>query len=237
MPLTISHLIDITEKKNIKRNDPCYCGSGKKYKKCHLAQDEGYTSHRRGGYISRVIEWVMRYAWFKDALAEKLHKVYGTHPRIEENQMAVVVEALVYEWKYEGKTPLQQFVEKANLNSSDRTYYQSWIDKTVFSLFIVEEVNLGTSILLREIIHEKRYLVFEKTGSYSLQSSMMIMSRLVPLDEGWMMTGADISVLPKEMMCVFEREKKHGRFKQISELEWIDAYYIPPRSGDIKIQI
>ena len=22
------------------RNDPCWCGSGKKYKKCHLAQDE-----------------------------------------------------------------------------------------------------------------------------------------------------------------------------------------------------
>ncbi len=23
------------------RNDPCLCGSGKKYKKCHLAEDEG----------------------------------------------------------------------------------------------------------------------------------------------------------------------------------------------------
>lgn len=22
------------------RNDPCWCGSGKKYKKCHLAADE-----------------------------------------------------------------------------------------------------------------------------------------------------------------------------------------------------
>jgi tetratricopeptide (TPR) repeat protein len=25
------------------RNDPCHCGSGKKYKKCHLAEDEGAT--------------------------------------------------------------------------------------------------------------------------------------------------------------------------------------------------
>ena len=23
------------------RNDPCWCGSGKKYKKCHLDQDQG----------------------------------------------------------------------------------------------------------------------------------------------------------------------------------------------------
>ena len=26
--------------KNTKRNDPCPCGSGKKYKKCHLSEDE-----------------------------------------------------------------------------------------------------------------------------------------------------------------------------------------------------
>ncbi|HEU5076740.1 MAG TPA: SEC-C metal-binding domain-containing protein [Polyangiaceae bacterium] len=26
--------------KNTKRNDPCPCGSGRKYKKCHLEQDE-----------------------------------------------------------------------------------------------------------------------------------------------------------------------------------------------------
>ena len=27
--------------KNTKRNDPCPCGSGRKYKKCHLEADEG----------------------------------------------------------------------------------------------------------------------------------------------------------------------------------------------------
>jgi preprotein translocase subunit SecA len=26
------------------RNDPCYCGSGKKYKKCHMLIDEGVES-------------------------------------------------------------------------------------------------------------------------------------------------------------------------------------------------
>ncbi len=25
---------------NLGRNDPCHCGSGKKYKQCHLAEDE-----------------------------------------------------------------------------------------------------------------------------------------------------------------------------------------------------
>jgi len=29
------------------RNDPCWCGSGKKYKRCHLEEDEKKRSQRR----------------------------------------------------------------------------------------------------------------------------------------------------------------------------------------------
>ncbi len=29
-----------TPRVTLGRNDPCHCGSGKKYKKCHLAKDE-----------------------------------------------------------------------------------------------------------------------------------------------------------------------------------------------------
>jgi uncharacterized protein YecA (UPF0149 family) len=30
--------------KQLKRNDPCWCGSGKKYKKCHYEADQKYFS-------------------------------------------------------------------------------------------------------------------------------------------------------------------------------------------------
>ena len=29
------------------RNDPCHCGSGKKYKQCHLGQDEAQAREER----------------------------------------------------------------------------------------------------------------------------------------------------------------------------------------------
>ncbi|MEF3168618.1 MAG: SEC-C domain-containing protein [Deltaproteobacteria bacterium] len=32
------------------RNDPCPCGSGKKYKKCCLARDEAEESERRRNF-------------------------------------------------------------------------------------------------------------------------------------------------------------------------------------------
>ena len=34
----------------IGRNDPCWCGSGKKYKKCHEAFDEKMEAMKREGY-------------------------------------------------------------------------------------------------------------------------------------------------------------------------------------------
>ena len=35
----------------IERNDPCWCGSGKKYKSCHMRFDEKIRGYQLGGYI------------------------------------------------------------------------------------------------------------------------------------------------------------------------------------------
>ena len=32
--------------RDIGRNDPCWCGSGKKYKKCHMAEDKAAERQR-----------------------------------------------------------------------------------------------------------------------------------------------------------------------------------------------
>jgi preprotein translocase subunit SecA len=37
-----------TAKDKIGRNDPCWCGSGKKYKQCHMKQDERERRERMG---------------------------------------------------------------------------------------------------------------------------------------------------------------------------------------------
>lgn len=42
------------------RNDPCHCGSGKKYKKCHLATDE--ASAREVKQLDTLAEWIAFYA-------------------------------------------------------------------------------------------------------------------------------------------------------------------------------
>jgi len=37
------------EQDHLGRNDPCHCGSGKKYKRCHLREDEEAEREEREG--------------------------------------------------------------------------------------------------------------------------------------------------------------------------------------------
>ena len=37
--------------RRLERNAPCWCGSGKKYKSCHLAFDEKIMRYERMGHI------------------------------------------------------------------------------------------------------------------------------------------------------------------------------------------
>jgi SEC-C motif len=44
------------------RNDPCWCGSGKKYKNCHLREDDLATSRvlRRDNLIRRLDDYALQ---------------------------------------------------------------------------------------------------------------------------------------------------------------------------------
>jgi hypothetical protein len=39
---------------NLGRNDPCHCGSGKKYKQCHLAEDEAKARSERAKAVDEA---------------------------------------------------------------------------------------------------------------------------------------------------------------------------------------
>jgi len=43
--------IRATDKEKLGRNDPCWCGSGLKYKKCHYEADQEERRARRGGAV------------------------------------------------------------------------------------------------------------------------------------------------------------------------------------------
>jgi hypothetical protein len=57
------------------RNDPCHCGSGKKYKKCHLEQDE--ARKRQSRQLETVSAWLGYHAAAVFAQAERVLEASG----------------------------------------------------------------------------------------------------------------------------------------------------------------
>ena len=53
------------------RNDPCHCGSGKKYKKCHLPLEEGRPSRQKAIHSAHTLRDKNR------ALLEAMTEIFG----------------------------------------------------------------------------------------------------------------------------------------------------------------
>jgi hypothetical protein len=58
----------ISGKKKIGRNDPCWCGSGKKWKKCHINREPQTAEEKEAYnlYFSNYEEWLKRYGGKKN---------------------------------------------------------------------------------------------------------------------------------------------------------------------------
>jgi hypothetical protein len=65
------------------RNDRCLCGSGKKYKKCHLAEDEGT---RAATLKVLEAEAMAKPKAAKDAKGEARHEGLGQAQAVDERQ-------------------------------------------------------------------------------------------------------------------------------------------------------
>jgi hypothetical protein len=63
------------------RNDPCHCGSGKKYKKCHEAQDEARGREERS--LRTLAQWVDFHSRSLCSTASTRAKAHADLPAIE----------------------------------------------------------------------------------------------------------------------------------------------------------
>lgn len=63
--------------KKISRNDPCWCGSEKKYKKCHLGRESG-KPHNTNSYINKTYQTLSRYEQcLGDSCSEKVIQAHS----------------------------------------------------------------------------------------------------------------------------------------------------------------
>lgn len=84
----------------IGRNDPCWCGSGKKYKKCHEAFDDRLEKYRREGYAvidHDLIKTPDQIAKIKESCAINIAVLDYVEANIKEGVSTAEINRWVYE--------------------------------------------------------------------------------------------------------------------------------------------
>jgi hypothetical protein len=131
------------------RNDPCWCGSGKKYKKCHLDSDETPQSaapDNRGEYDrlrSRLGEFLTETTSKRDT-RQAQEEFLGDNP-VEGDQAPPLIDWMMHDWLPPrlGHTIMQEYLLKhgADLRPRERELVEADGDEILFSKAVYRVVD------------------------------------------------------------------------------------------------
>ncbi|ATW26816.1 IS1096 element passenger TnpR family protein [Candidatus Formimonas warabiya] len=152
------------KKPKIGRNDPCPCGSGKKYKKCCGAQEEKVvsllefqTEKEFADLIEKLCDFVTRK--YLDLLLEEFTDFDLEFPEDpeefeEDPDAALVCEAFIFDVKLSGnRTPFEEFIKKHG--QGYRTSTLKWFEElkdSVFSFYEVTGITAGERVVLKDLL-------------------------------------------------------------------------------------
>lgn len=194
----------------IGRNEPCPCGSGKKYKKCCLAKNESAASRARGeeSAIQIAIDWL--FTKYPEEVNEViLAEFMGERDEQELNaiealppQIGQVININVGEWLLtDAKLPLNGKNRRTidlilgskgpRLTSAGKEWLTE-IGLRSMSLYEVRELKKGEGMLLADLVHtdQEPVWVLEKSASQNLLQWDIFGARLACKEGAMVLTGA-----------------------------------------------
>jgi hypothetical protein len=161
------------------RNDPCACGSGKKYKKCCLSSayvQKGKEDSIRAKLVQDLL--IFFHKNYEDSLDDAypmFWEEFNPDEYLDENTLPLADinfwEWVVHDYQIdEGneKTLIDLFMENNRKLSPDEHKVLTMMKHSIISLHEVQEVFPGKGLLLKDILLGGEYDVREKAATESL---------------------------------------------------------------------
>lgn len=178
------------------RNDPCWCGSGRKFKQCHLGSPPRRPLAERASWLMRkAVAYLERRGRLADDVVTELATLVADE---DEDRIADVFStpipidiALTEEGWFE-----EFLTDRAALLPEDEAdLARRWagIERTVYE---VEEVEPGSTVTVRDLRTGERTVVIERTLSQNAAPRQLLCARAVPTGSGQVFCGAAIPVPP-----------------------------------------
>jgi hypothetical protein len=225
----------------IGRNDPCHCGSGKKYKRCCLEKDQATSLVDHEWQRLRATEGVVvhllmhaAHEWYGSGFLEKAWQEYvaSSHESLSMEQAPEAGTSFV-PWALfnyipqeepEGEAPnevplaFEYLMEAANeLDPSEKQFVLEAC-RLPITFWSVQEVDSGTGLRLRDLFTDTEHVVRERKASEVLRKGDLVYTRVIALGQIAVMFGlAPIPFPPNFHFDILDaRETLFGPRRKIS---------------------
>jgi hypothetical protein len=200
----------------VSRNDPCPCGSGRKYKKCCLREDARRAApdprQERDDLRATAFAPLLRFAnrpQFRDA-RDAAHDLFGAdeiedlgdgeEPVDEDVQLKFCCYYVFDHRLPDGRTVAETFLERAGwqVGARERALLQRF-GAARLRPYEVEEVRADEGLRLRDLWHENEVFVAERAGTHQLTRWDLVAARVAPDEDGTLRLEGGIYLLPARL--------------------------------------
>ncbi len=178
------------------RNDPCYCGSGKKYKKCHLKIDQAAEREQRawkeaGRFLRQDLLKFARDERFAEDLAKGLPFYWNGLYDIENADEMSPSEALrffdwfVFDYQPEDAPRLIEVYhaeKRAALSEQQQSVLDGWLEASPADAYELTGYD-GQTLHLKNFMTGETYDVYEPGGRGNVEIGEILLTRLVQVQD------------------------------------------------------
>ncbi|MFH1982402.1 MAG: DUF6398 domain-containing protein [Pseudomonadota bacterium] len=242
----------------IGRNDPCPCGSGKKYKKCCLRKKvtppEDLQYRRLSEVYDKLFPKLIEHgvSVFGKRVVELAMAEFLAWPEPDAAPDAAAIERaeapfwpwFLFNWEYvpiedeeglvsgpEDKTIAELFMQhkKTDPASLEGKFILA-ANRVPYSFHEILAVDVGHTVTIRDVLTGAEMLVQERRGSESMKTGDIIFGRAIAVDGVGMFLGLSAFVLPPRMKPELIRLRRE-MIKNKNRLTHEDLY-----DGDLEIR-
>jgi hypothetical protein len=194
------------------RNDPCYCGSGKKYKQCHMPADLAAEREQRA-WLDASRELRLMLAEYTDqesftgdlgeAAARYWDNYYSadTLPLMSLSESERFLDWFIFDYTLpSGSRPVEDFrsTNSSALNATESRLLDQWIEAGPMSGY--ELTGYDRQILhLNELLSGEQLDVFEPAGHGNAPIGSLILGRVVPVNDHMEFFALPAYIPPEEI--------------------------------------
>ena len=217
------------DRPDLGRNDRCWCGSGRKYKVCHLGKAEHPLAQRAPWLYQKAASFAQGIAW--RPLLLSLAQIRSSHDDDPFALLHALDDPLIVDVVLFECGAFERFVTErgALLPADELLLAQQWLlaDRSVHE---VEVVRRGEGLTLRDVRTGDRQQVTERTASTQLRVGDFFCARVVPAGTTMQIFGGIEPIAPAQRGRLIELLDSDAT-DPAELVEFLSARLAPTRLG------